>query len=527
MIFVQEGSKVTSVTPVGNDDPGPDWLLIQIIRDITAEQERFKRLSNYLIGEPPRPRVPAAAQQNTWHEEYERFEQASRTNFAELVVGAALDRSGLVGFRTAAGGDEDGDKEADRLWELNDMDVKADLALSDMYGYGKGFLLADPMTKRAKHFKPWQARVVTDSVGDPVAGLAVEHRAMERRDYAYLYMRDLDDNGVGIGPVYCHIAVRDRDGRVNRRKGLADDEVPLGTYMHQRWVWWKTVALDGTNPEAAAVDTLPLIDFPNRDEVGEFERHTSVLDRINHMLLQRVAIATMQAFKQRALMGKFPKYDEKGNAIDYDKLFPSDPASLWLLPEGAEMWESGPTSIQEILSSVKDDVRDLAAVTRTPMNYFSPDAANGSAEGATMQREGYTTKINDRKKRTDGRWRRFMSLMFQINGDIERAAIHEIEIIWVPTESTSLSDRFSAASQAAAFLPLKTIMREVLHFNPKQIRTSELERISQALTSAVQPQGAQGASATASMTPLQRGASANAQLEKTNGATSRATGVSA
>ncbi len=520
LTMVDEGAKVEPSLGIGDEGPTPDFLLVQMIKDITAERSRYELLSLYVEGNPPKPRPPkSAVKGSTWTDEFERFQKAARTNLAELVVGAALDRTGIVGFRTAAAGDEEGDVEADKMWDENDMDVLASKTLSDMYTFGKGYLLADPMVKRAKNFRPWQANVVRDSVGDPVVGLNVEHRALENRDYAYLWQRDMDDYGVGTGQVYLHIAVRDRDNRA-RRGSLSESEVPLGTYMHQRWHWWKTEVLD--------LDYVPLIDFENREGVGEFERHIDVLDRINHMLLQRVVIATMQAFKQRAMMGKFPKYDEKGNVIDYDAMFPSDPASLWLLPEGAEMWESGVTNIQDILASVKDDVRDLAAVTRTPMTYFSPDSANGSAEGASLQREGYTNKIAERKKRTEGRWRRFMSLMFEIKGDKERSKVNEIEVLWV-SEPLSVAEKYSAAAQAQAFLPLKTIMREVLGFSPKQIRAAELERISQALTSTLQAsQQATGqAGPGASVTPLQRNAAANAQVAKTNGATSRATGVSA
>jgi hypothetical protein len=301
--------------------------------------------------------------------------------------------------------------------------------------------------------------------------------------------------------------------------------------MWQRWIWWKT--------EETELETIPLVDLPNREEVGEFERHMDTLDRINHMLLQRVVIATMQAFRQRALKGNFPEYDPvTKQKIEYDKLFPASPGALWLIPAESEMWESAQTSITDILASVKDDVRDLAATTRTPMTYFSPDSAQGSAEGASMQKDGYTSKINDRKARLEGRWRRFMSLMFQINGDTQRANITAIEVIWTPTETLSLAERYSAAAQAGLAttpLSLKTIMREVLHFTPKQMRAAELERISQALTSAAATpvngtagpnRAAGGGGGQASLTPLQQNAASRLSLAASNGSTSRTTGAS-
>lgn len=517
MDTVTEGAPVVALTLGPEDDPTPEWLFVSLLKTINANEPDHKRLRQYVIGDPPKPDTPTALSENqdTWVE-FEAFRRKSRTNYAELIVGACLDRTILVGFRTAAAGDEDGDVVAEELWDLNDMNVKSDEVHSDMFTYGYGYLLADPFTKRAKVFRPWQAYSVEDSVGEPVVAITVEHRPLERRDYAYLWMRDVDEAGRAVGRVYCHIAVRDRE---NPGREQLFGQVPRGSYLSRNWMWWKTAATD--------LETIPLITFENRAGVGEFARHTDTLDRINHMLLQRVVIATMQAFRQRALKGTFPKYDEKGNLIDYDKLFPASPGALWLVPPDADLWESAQTLVTDILASVKDDVRDLAATTRTPMTYFSPDSATGSAEGASLQREGYTSKIEDRKARLAGRWRRFMSLMFDINGDAVRADITKIEIIWTPTEVLSLAERYSAGSQASGMtMPLKTIMREVLYFTPRQMRTAELERISQALTqAAATPVGSPGSGGGAGaagrgMTPLQRSAAANraAAGAATNGA---------
>lgn len=518
MAVVVYGQRVLGERPRNNEDPTPDWLLTSILRQMTRDEKRYKRLRQYVEGDPPKPETPTAIKEDSWAE-FELFRRKARTNFAELVVDACVDRTHLEGFRTAAAGDEDGDTRAEQLWEENNLDLISDKVHSDAYTYGSGFLAIDTETKRAKQFRPWQAMVVRDSVGDPVVGVAIEHNAMQARDYAYLWMRDVDDNGLGTGTVDLHIAVRDREQK--HYEGTFNTEVPLGTQVNQRWVWWKTV---DTKEEV-----LPLYWFENREGVGEFERHTDVLDRINHMLLQRVVIATMQAFKQRALKGEFPERDKDGNKIDWNAMFPADPGALWLLPPEADIWESTQSSLQDILASVKDDVRDLAAVTRTPMTYFTPDSANGSAEGASLQREGYTSKVNDRKKRFGAVWRKFMAALFRVNDEAERADVHQIDIQWTPTEQLALSERFSAFSQASngQALPLRTLMREVLHFTPKQMRMAELERISQTLTSALgAPPTNGGEQSKPAETPLGRSRNANAQLAKTNGATSRNTGVS-
>jgi hypothetical protein len=50
----------------------------------------------------------------------------------------------------------------------------------------------------------------------------------------------------------------------------------------------------------------------------EFEPFIPLLDRINQQILQRMTIATIEAFKQRAFKGLPQKDPSTGADIDYD-----------------------------------------------------------------------------------------------------------------------------------------------------------------------------------------------------------------
>lgn len=505
---VEYGKAVDSRPLLGDDDPTPDWLLVSLLKDVAREKPRYDMLRRYSEGDPPKPETPDSV--NDQWVEFERFRCMARSNFAALVTGACLDKSGLQGFRTAAQGDEDGDKRADELWEANDMSVKADKAMKDFYDFGKGFLANNPLTKRASVFRPWQAGAIHDVAGNVAVAVTVQHQPLERRDYAHLWMRDTDENGLVTGDITLHIAVRDRENRMAQKQALFDGEVPVSTYLSRGWHWWKTITFDGTG-EHQKLQHFPVTVLENRDGVGEFEQHLDILDRINHMLLQRVVVATMQAFRQRAIQGDLPKVDEQGNKVDYNEMFPASPGALWVIGKEATMWESQQSDLRGLLDAVKDDVRDLASVTRTPMTYFSPDSANGSAEGASQQREGYTSKMDDRKMRMNGRFRQFMASLFEINGDTERSKVEEIEVLWAPSASESLSERFAAMNVAVAGgMSLKTAMREVLKWNPKQMRAAEIERIAGILTAAA----AEPIGAGQRQTPMQRRAEQRATQQQ-------------
>ena len=178
----------------------------------------------------------------------------------------------------------------------------------------------------------------------------------------------------------------------------------------------------------------------------------------------------MQGFRQRAVKGDFKKTDSRGREIDYGKLFEPGPGSLWQLPENAEMWESSTSDISQLLLAVKDDEKALGAQTKTPMNHFS-DSVNNSAEGAASQKEAYYDKIEDRRKRFGSRLRRHTSVLLEVNGESERSRIEDLEVIWTPIESLSLTERTAAfASLKGQGLATRTALREGMKFTPAEIQ---------------------------------------------------------
>ncbi len=193
------------------------------------------------------------------------------------------------------------------------------------------------------------------------------------------------------------------------------------------------------------------------------------------MILQRIIIATTQAFKQRAIKGDFPTHDPDGNEIDFNGLFTASPGSLWMIPENADIWESGQTDLQGILSAVRADIQDFAAVTRTPMHYLTPEGANGSAEGASLAREGLVFKAEDRIARFNSSWTKLMSLMFRWIGDEERANLLDLEPIWKPAERYSLAERADANSKFQD-IPFNSRMSLIGQFTPAEVAQMEVER---------------------------------------------------
>ena len=413
-----------------------------LLKQLARKQAQFNLLERYYDGDAPLPEGAEGQSRS-----YRRFQRKARLNLAQLSVAAVRERMVIGGFRTGADDDDNGDREARRLWKANHLDyLSADLH-STFLRFGAAYVLVG---------YPDGSEYPVVTVEDPRQMLALTsptdpHKILEAvkvfseygLHYAYFYYAD-------------RIEVFVKDNKTNIYD--VDD-------------WQLRDDMSATNP----LGECPIVKFTNADEKGEYEPYIDIIDRINHMILQRLVIATTQAFRQRVLKGDFPTHDADGNEVDYNGIFESSAGSLWMIPEGADVTELGQADINGILQAVRADIQDFAAVTRTPMHYLTPEGANGSAEGAALAREGLVFKTEDRIARATPGWSKVMSLMFKWMGDEERASLLDLEPLWKPAERYSLAERADANSKFQD-IPFGSRMALVGQFSPAEIEEMESER---------------------------------------------------
>lgn len=450
--------------PIITSDRGtPGWWLQQLARKLEIRNPRLQALDDRMRGEAPLPHVD-----DNVKEAYRRFQRKARTNLAELIIESARDRMTPIGFRTAASADDKADKQAMRIWNANGLAVESSDVHENFLGLGDAYVIigrGEGDTPLITGEDPRQVVTMHDPTRqrDVRAALKVFHDDEERRDYAFLYL-----------PGERYVAVRD----VRRTASN-----PTVRFNASAWDWDD----DRGGPDGEALsddgsldDFMPVVRFRNRRGVGDFERHTDLLDRIDHQVLQRLVIATMQAFRQRAVKGELPSHDDDGNEIDYDKVFEAGPGALWEIPAAVELWESGVVDLGPILSAVKDDLRMLSAVTKTPLNSLMPDEAAQSAEGASFMREGLVFRVEDRIARAAEGWRDVIAGAFRMIGDTERADRGAIEVMWASAERQSLAEKADAASKAQD-MPWRSRMIHIWGFSPDQVDAMETERAQDAL----------------------------------------------
>jgi hypothetical protein len=416
-----------------------------LLKRLKGRQAHYQLMERYYDGDAP---LPESAEGQS--RAYRRFQRKSRLNLAQLSVAAVRERMVIGGFRTGAEDDENGDREARRLWKANHLDYLSSDLHSFFLRFGSAYAIVGypdgsefPVVTVED---PRQVMAYTDPVMPHRVVEAIKVFAEGGINYFYCYRPEL-----------IQVFVKDAEDNMFDPEG----------YM-------LSMEMENT------IGEVPVVKFTNADEKGEYEPYIDIIDRVNHMILQRLIIATTQAFRQRVLKGDFPTHDADGNEIDYNGIFESSAGSLWMIPEGADVEELAQAEITGILQAVRADIQDFAAVTRTPMHYFIPEGVNGSAEGAQLAREGLVFKAEDRIARASAGWSKVMSLVFRWLGDETRASLLDLEPLWKPAERYSLAER-ADANVKFADVPFRSRMSLIAQFSPAEIEEMEVEKASESL----------------------------------------------
>jgi len=404
----------------------------------------------YFQGDPPLQQLDRERA-----EDLREFIRMGRANYGHVTVSAMLDRITLLGARTDGDSDANGDDTLRRILSLSGPWLRD--ALTFTFAMGGGLVMIgegdEPDVPVVTAEDPRLCAYITD----PLDPTRVKHAL---KTY-------VDEDNVKTA----HLFTGDR----------GKERVRVATLGSNGWEWDES----RSGPLKVQGLGLPLVPLENPFGLGEFEPHLDVLDRINNMIADRLWTSKIQAFRQRALESTgtdaepIPEKDEAGNTIDANDLFRSAPDAMWDLPPGRKIWESTPVDVQGVLASVRDDVKEYAAVSQTPLFMFTPDAASGSAEGASSMKETLELKCKDRIDRFTPAVRRIVRHLFAYAGE---TVPKEIDVLWAPVERYSLSQRTSAAAQAAtAKVPLETILSEILQFTPEAVRRALDQRVEEML----------------------------------------------
>jgi len=435
-----------------------DWLPV-LTKRLDDRRAHVDRLRSYVNGEAPLPEAGANVRA-AW----QAFQSKARTNFGALVIDALSERIVVNGI--SVGGASSDDDEARRIWRENRLDIAFADAVRDALTVSVGYMCLgrDSFSGRPviTAEQPEFMYAATDPLRPWIARAAVK------------VWRDIDAE-----MDYCFVWADGEKKKFERPAWVIPEDSTqrpqLRTGASNGWV-----PVDGST-EFYSGD-VPVVVFENHDLMGEFEAHTDILDRINKGNLDRLVTMAMQAFRQRAVKGGLPAADEEGKPIDYAAVFQPSPGALWDLPAGIDLWESQESSqsILAMLQSNKDDIRDFAAVTRTPLAMLVPEGANQSAAGSEFAKEGLVMKARDRINRFKPSLDELLERALRVvNPDFADT----VDTAFADPTNVSTSERYDAAVKAkSADVPFRTIMTRILGFSADEVDRMEIERAAEQVT---------------------------------------------
>lgn len=423
-----------------------EWLPI-LTKRLDDERPRIDTLRSYSNGNAPLPE----AGQNI-RAAWASFQKKARTNLGELIVEAVAERI-ICNALSVAGSSGDHDA-ARQVWVENRMPIALGDTVRDMLTVGVGYMVIGSAGGRPviTSEKPEYMFAATDPLRPWVAraGVKVWRDVDAEKDYCYVWAD-------GVRQKYSRPMYQNPTAKARK----------LLTKASGGWM-----ASDEAEPYTGLP---PIVVFENHDGTGEYETHVDIIDRINKDTLDRLVTIAMQAFRQRYLEGGLPKVDEDGKPIDYTAIFVPAPGALWDLPEGVTLKETQETaqSILAMLSAEKDDFRNLAAVTRTPLPMLVPDGQNQSAAGSEFSKEGLITKSKDRIERIKPAGSEVMTRAMKIL-DAEFASIVELGFA-DPTFVTFAEKHDANVKAKSGDVPWRRRMIDILGYSAQEVDGMQTE----------------------------------------------------
>lgn len=450
-------------------NPGaPGWWLLRLGKRLAEDQKRFDRLEAYWKGDPPLPHG-----NRKMREAYRRLQRLARTNFGALIAEALLERLKVVGFRAGADATQDADKAAWGWWQYNDLDADSGLVHRSAVVMSRAYVIVGP--------DPDQPGRVLVTAEDPRQVIHESAPTNRRQVRAALktWWDDVTD---------AQLAVLYLPDRIHYYRTAANVKRDSSTSPWTVSSWEPDTSQDYPDGSAAnPLGEVPVTPFTNRPDMagvglGEYEDVLDMLDRVNTVILDRLVISAMQAYRQRYATG-VDLTDEDGNpSAEFD------PGAdlLWAVPdEKAKFGEFNPTDLTPIIKAIESDVQYLAAITRTPPHYLLAGIVNASGDALSVAESGLASKASERLLEFGNSWERVYRLAARLLG---RTVGDDAEVLWRDPQFHSLSQMAAANVQLMqAGVPWRTRMR-MLDMSPSEIDRMEAERAHDAmLTAALAP----------------------------------------
>jgi hypothetical protein len=414
----------------------PEWWTDRLYRRLRARQKDVARYTAYYDGDAPYPWLPAQAR-----EEFRRVLKMCRSNYMGLVVDATSERIEVQGFRIDGKIDDD----AWALWQRSNMDRYAQQGVHEAVKVGRAFVLASPGPRGPR--------------------ITVEHPTQAIVDYT---PGDLTERGAGL-KVWFDDTENLTKATLYLPEAIYKWEGPRGS-APARWGERRVEREDW--PAENPMGVVPLIELPNNPDLfgeGRSEIHdvTDVQDRINKTIIDRLMTQDFGAFPQKWATGwpddETPADDPDAAPVD-DEEPPIDIGRDRLIiargagSEETKFGQFDAAPLDPYSMAKQEDVKDIAARTRTPSQYLLGEMVNISAEALKAAESGLVAKVLQRREPFGDAFEEAVRLCFRLDRD-SRADATTMETVWRNPEFRTEGQLMDALSKARQTLnvPLEAL----------------------------------------------------------------------
>lgn len=439
----------------------PDWWLVHLYRRLLLRAPLVDKFERYYDGDHPLSFVTSE-----YRQEFSTMLRGVSDNWMPLVVDAVEERLHVEGFRIDD--EQEGDKEAWRIWQENALDADSELLHSTALQTGASYALVwygedDRPEITVEH--PAQVIVAYESGSQRKRAAALKAWVDEWSGdiRANVYLPD----GIYKFKSERQVTIHDYLTPTGRNRNLS----VLGAM-------WAPLGGDGEyvpNP----LGVVPIVEFRNRprllgDGRSELADVISTQDQINKLVCDMLVAAEFSAFKQRWATGvEIPRDPLTGKDL-YE--FPAAIDRLWSTEsENARFGEFGETTLANYVGALENRVQSLASRTRTPPHYLLGSSGSfPSGESLKATETGLIAKCRSRQRHFGEAHEEVMRLAFAILDDPRRDATMA-ETIWADPESRNEAQHTdSLLKKMAIGVPVRQLWEDAGYSQPQIDRFGEL-----------------------------------------------------
>lgn len=380
-------------------------------------------------------------------------------NWMPIVADALVERLGVVGFRF--GGDGEGDRDAWRIWQANNLDSEHNIALTEAAIAAQSFLLVwrDPSDEATP-------MITVESAHEVVVAYDSGNR---RRRAAALKVWTGDD-----GHEHATLYLPDRVHKF-RQQSSAERRVvmPNGVAYPGGWVPRED---DGPAEFANPLGVVPVVPLCNRPRLlkparSELQTVIPMQNAVNKLVADMMAASELGAMPARWATGYEVEVDDNGRAI------PPPITEMWrrmLINEnpGGKFGQFTPAQLGDFRQSIEMLIQHIASQTRTPPHYFMHGDTPPSGESIKSAETGLVAKARNRQLTFGEAFEEAMRLAFAVLDD-DRADALGAETLWRDPESRTEGEHVDAVLKTKALgIPWRQLMID-LGKTPQEIDRME------------------------------------------------------